>query len=422
MPRGDMYLHIFLSSLCIYLRFICIKFTIQYADTFESRYLSESSYTNCPSGTHRKPTRITSPPHTASPPRTPKGAHMRTFDYSFLDHAMLPASLMRFERSILELKALDTQRKHTQPGIFSGLEQVAKVQSVKNSNEIEGIITSDERLLEIVAQNSAPLNHDEMEIAGYRDALDAIYQNPDQFDVRAADLLRLHETMLRYTPEGGGHYKTTDNVIVEIDSAGKRSIRFEPTSVKDTPEAMEQLELAYRVAWSNPATDRLLLIPCVILDFLCIHPFSDGNGRMSRLLTLLLMMKTGFDIGKYISFEEQINRMKALYYEALRQSSAGWHTNENSYIPFIENFLQTLLMCYKELDKRFAVMHDKKVTKANRIEATVLNSLLPISKKEIAFILPDISPTTIEAVLGVMVREGRIKKIGAARSTRYIGA
>ena len=195
---------------------------------------------------------------------------------------------------------------------------------------------------------------------------------------------------------------------------------IEPAS--ETPKTMEQLELAYLDARSDANINQLLLIPCVILDFLCIHPFRDGNGRMSRLLSLLLLYKNGFDAGKYVSFEEQINNYKAYYYEALQQSSAGWETNENSYFPFIENFLSTLYMCYKELDKRFAVVHGKKLTKKARVEATVLNSLTPLSKAEICKILPDVSPTTVEAVLGAMVKTGSVKRIGAGRTTRYIKA
>ena len=187
-------------------------------------------------------------------------------------------------------------------------------------------------------------------------------------------------------------------------------------------KAMEQLELAYMDARDDANINQLLLIPCVILDFLCIHPFRDGNGRMSRLLSLLLLYKNGYDAGKYVSFEEQINKYKAFYYEALRQSSDGWAENQNTYFPFIENFLSTLYMCYKELDKRFAVVHGKKITKKARIEATVLNSLTPLSKAEICQILPDVSPTTVEAVLGAMVKDGSIKRIGSARASRYIKA
>ena len=183
---------------------------------------------------------------------------------------------------------------------------------------------------------------------------------------------------------------------------------------------MEQLVLAYNDACNNININQLLLIPCVILDFLCIHPFRDGNGRMSRLLTLLLLYKSGFNVGKYISFEEQINNSKGNYYEALRFSSINWIENEQSYVPFIENFLLTLYMCYKELDKRFSVVNSNKITKKARIEATVLNNLTPISKAEICKILPDVSPTTVEVVLGTMVKNGAIKIIGSGRNTKYM--
>ena len=261
-------------------------------------------------------------------------------------------------------------------------------------------------------------------ITAYFKALSAyISKEYMHIDFRQSDILRLHEIMMSFAGyEYGGQYKTDDNVILEIDADGNRRIRFRPTSASETPKAMKQLELAYLDAIGNANINQLLLIPCVILDFLCIHPFRDGNGRMSRLLSLLLLYKNGFDAGKYVSFEEQINNYKTYYYEALRQSSAGWETNENSYFPFIENFLSTLYMCYKELDKRFAVVHGKKITKKARIEATVLNSLTPLSKAEICKILPDVSPTTVEAVLGIMVKTGSIKRIGAGRMTKYIKA
>ncbi len=345
---------------------------------------------------------------------------MKYFDYSFLENGLLPAKLLNITNAISELKAMESERKDLYPDIFTSLERIARVQSVKGSNEIEGIVISEERIAEIVNQQSAPLNHNEMEIAGYRDALAAIHDNYATLDVRESDILGLHRTMLSYIPTGGGVYKQFDNVIMEIDAFGRRKVRFAPTPASETADTMAQLILAFMDARTNVGINGLLLIPCFILDFLCIHPFSDGNGRMSRLLSLLLLYKNGFDAGRYISFEEQINRSKAMYYEALRQSSDGWHQNTNSYFPFLENFLQTLLMCYKELDKRFAVVQGKRVTKKHRVEATVLNSLLPISKAEIAYVLPDVSPTTIEAILGSMVKAGVIEKVGAARNTKYI--
>ena len=346
---------------------------------------------------------------------------MRKFDYGFLDNGLLPANLIDITTGIYSLKAAAGERKAQYSTVFTKLESFAKVQSVKSSNAIEGIITSDERIAEIVNNSSAPLNHDEAEIAGYRDALNMIHTGYDHISFSVKDIMLLHETMM--TPSGdilAGEYKQSDNVIIEVDSLGNRRVRFRPTPAEETAAAMEQLELAYLDACSNSHINQLLLIPCVILDFLCIHPFRDGNGRMSRLLSLLLLYKNGFDAGKYVSFEEQINKYKDLYYDALQRSSAGWDTNSNDYFPFMQNFLSTLYMCYKELDKRFAVVHGKKVTKSARIEATVLGSLIPISKAEICAIHPDISPTTVEAVLGKMVRDGQIRRIGVSRGSRYI--
>ena len=344
---------------------------------------------------------------------------MKFFDYSFLEHGMLPAGLVNIVSAISELREREGERKESFGEVFDRLESIAKVQSVKGSNEIEGIVTSEQRINEIVNQNSAPLNHNEAEIAGYRDALALIHENSAVLDIRESDILRFHEIMLSYSPVNGGVYKENDNVIMET-VGGVRRVRFETTPAAETPEAMEQLILAYMDARNNYNINQLLLIPCFVLDFLCIHPFTDGNGRMSRLLSLLLLYKNGFDAGRYISFEEQINREKVSYYKALYDSSVDWHDGQNSYFPFIENFVTTLLFCYKELDKRFAVVNSKKVTKRERIEATVLNSLLPISKQEVCYILPDVSPTTVEAALAVMVKDGLIEKVGTARNTKYI--
>lgn len=346
---------------------------------------------------------------------------MRKFDYSFLDNGLLPANLINLTSIIYSLKTGAEIRKDEYEKIFTELEKIAKVQSVKSSNAIEGIITSDERIKQIVNQSSEPLNHNEQEIAGYRDALNQIHLHYRDIDFSENTILKLHETMMSYGGyEYGGRYKIDDNLIIEEDKDGNRKVRFKPISAKDTPKAMEQLVLAYIDASNNSNINQLLLIPCVILDFLCIHPFKDGNGRMSRLLSLLLLYKNGFDAGKYVSFEEQINNNKGYYYETLKQSSTSWDANENTYIPFIQNFLSTLYMCYKELDKRFNVVNSNKITKRARVEATVLNSLTPISKTEICSVLPDVSPTTVEAVLGAMVRDGRIQIIGNGRNTKYI--
>lgn len=346
---------------------------------------------------------------------------VRSFDYSFLDNGLLPAGLVNLTGEIYALRTAAADRKALFAPVFTELERIARVQSVKSSNAIEGIVTSDQRIAEIVNRSSAPLNHDEAEIAGYRDALNAVHTGYHDLDFCQRDILGLHQLLLsEAAAPDAGQYKSADNVILEVDPDGRRRVRFRPVSAGETPDAMEQLTLAYLDARSNAGINQLLLIPCVILDFLCIHPFRDGNGRMSRLLSLLLLYKNGFDAGQYISFEEQINRYKGAYYEALQASSADWESGENDYYPFIRNFLSMLYMCYKELDQRFAVVQGNRVTKKARVEAAVLGSLTPISKAEICRIHPDISPTTVESVLSAMVRDGRIRKVGAGRSTRYI--
>lgn len=346
---------------------------------------------------------------------------MHRFDYSFLHNGMLPAGLLNITADIYTLRVMALDRKEQYMDVFTELAAIAKVQSVKSSNEIEGIVTTDERINEIVNGNSAPLNHNEQEIAGYRDALAQVHTGYADMDLRESDILRLHAIMMNIAGYAfAGKYKVDDNDIIEEDKYGRRRVRFHPTSAADTPGEMEQLVLAYQVARDDPNINQLLLIPCVVLDFLCIHPFRDGNGRISRLLSLLLLYRNGFDAGKYISFEEQINNRKGNYYDALKQSSDGWHENRNDYSVFIMEFLTTVYMCYKELDKRFAVVGSRKVTKQARVEATILNSLTPVSKADILKILPDVSATTVEAVLGQMVRDGSVRKIGSGRGTRYI--
>jgi Fic family protein len=345
---------------------------------------------------------------------------MRKFDYSFLKNALLPTGLLGITNTISELRALDNVRKRDFGVIFTKLENIAKVQSVKSSNAIENIITTDKRIDEIVNQSAAPLNHNEQEIAGYRDALNAVHNGFETISLDGQVIMSLHSMLLSFTETGGGSYKTADNVILEIDGGGNRKVRFVPTKAIETEAAMQQLVFAFMDANSDSGINKLLLIPCFILDFLCIHPFTDGNGRMSRLLSLLLLYKAGFDAGKYISFEEQINRNKSAYYEALRKSSENWDSNTNDYLPFIENFIFTLLMCYKELDKRFALINSKKISKRERIEHTILNSLLPLGKRDINYILPDVSATTIEAVVSEMLKQGVINKIGTFKDAKYI--
>jgi len=348
---------------------------------------------------------------------------MKHYDYSFLRKINIPVSFMNFTNGIFELKTEEKAKRHQYPELFTALQKIAIIQSVKGSNAIEGIVTTDKRIEEIVNKSSSPLNHNEQEIAGYIDALNLIHTRNTNLSFNEELILNLHRIMFSYTDlPYGGQYKKEDNVIRVTYSDGTSQVRWVPVSAKETPKAMEQLILAYMAARDDSSINQLLLIPCVILDFLCIHPFRDGNGRISRLLSLLLLYKAGFDISRYISFEEQINSVRGKYYEALRQSSMGWHENQNDYIPFMGDFLWALFLCYKELNKRFLTLGTEKVNKKKRIEETVLNAFLPISKKEIQEMLPDVSPTTIEQVLGSMLKDGSIEKVGSTRGAKYIKA
>ena len=347
---------------------------------------------------------------------------MHIFDYTFLKDDLLPAQLVSLASNISMLKVMSAVRKQENKSAFAKLEQTAKIESIKASNAIEGIVTTDQRIRALVG-GSAPLNHTEAEIAGYRDVLNEVHTNFSVHDFRESDIRAFHAQMMRLAdPASDGSYKTDDNVIAERMSDGRRIVRFSPTSAVDTPEEMQQLVLAYAQARDDAAINKLLLIPCVILDFLCVHPFADGNGRLSRLLTLLLLYRNGFDAGKYISFEGVVNNRKAEYYAALKESSEGWSENRPRYFPFMVDFLTTLYVCYSELDKRFASVNAAKATKKSRIESTVLNAFAPLSKADICGILPDVSPTTVEAVLGEMVRGGRVRRLGAGRASKYIRA
>ena len=345
---------------------------------------------------------------------------MKHYDYSFLKSLKVPASFLSITNGIYALRSEEEQKRTTYPEIFTKLQQIAVIQSIKGSNAIEGIVTTDKRIEEIVNQNSAPQNHSEQEIAGYRDALNLIHTNYENIPMEESIVLNLHNILLSHTElPTRGQYKKEDNIIRERYLDGTSRVRWTPVSAKDTPFSMQQMYIAYKAARDDAGINQLLLIPCVILDFLCIHPFQDGNGRMSRLLSLLLLYKNGFDVSRFVSFEEQINKSKSLYYEALKKSSEGWHENTNDYIPFMENFIFTLFLCYKELDKRFLTLNSGKVSKAKRIEETVLNAFIPISKKEICDLLVDVSPTTVEMVLSTMLKEGKIVKLGTTRNTKY---
>ena len=344
---------------------------------------------------------------------------MRKFDYSFLETS-IPANIASLSAIVADLRAKGEFRKLQYADSYEKLRQKAIVESVKGSNAIEGIVTTDDRIRDIV-NGAIPVTHDEKEISGYKEALNLIHTNYDHMDLTEDTIKVLHRMMeSEVNPAEAGQYKSHDNMIMEYMPDGTRHIRFKPVEAKKTSKAMEQLLLAYYDARQNSNIADLLLIPCFIVDFLCIHPFLDGNGRVSRLLTVLLLYMSGYDIGRYISIEGQINKYKESYYDALEQSSAKWHENQNDYTPFMVNFMQILYRCYKELDESFMDIKLKKAKKSERVEAILLNAIVPISKGDILDKVPDISVKTVELVLSKMIKENKIVKIGSFRDARYM--
>ena len=343
---------------------------------------------------------------------------LHIFDYSFLKYGSFSSEFIDLVGDIKERNAFERIRRKKYAETFEVLERKAILSSVVASNAIEGINTTEERAIAVVRYNAAPQTHDEDEIAGYRDALKIVHENHESLPVSETTVLRLHSEIYKFTGKEKGVYKSTENAVYSYGQWGNRELVFAPVTAADTPQAMINLIGAYREAKSEQIND-LMLIPCFVLDFLCIHPFADGNGRISRLLSLLLLYKGGFDVGKFISFENQINKHRENYYKALGECSSLWHS-EPVYEPFIRYYLQALNACYYELADKFIGIAEEKENKKKRVELLVMASLTPISKKEISERLPDVSAVTVTNVLIGLEKQGAITKIGAGRSTKYI--
>ena len=332
---------------------------------------------------------------------------MRSFDYSFLENEMLPAGFVNIVSEISVLQERMDNRRDSLGDVLERLEPIAKERSVRASSEIAG--GSDDRFGSY--HEALSLVHDESDHPAFKEY------------IQEDDILRLHGILFSDSARFAGRYKETNDKI-ETRLQGNYLFQFSPISVEETPLAVNQLIHAYMEAKENPNINNLLLIPCFAFDFLCIYPFMKGNGRMSRLLSLLLLYKNGFDVGRYISFEDKICFSKGEYFAAIRKSSDDWHENNNSYFPFMAYFLNTLLLCYKELDgykgqTRHRDGDNREVPKNQQIKDFVLSCLIPISKQEICNTL-SANSTTVEKTLGLMVKETLIKKVGSGRNTKYI--
>ena len=344
---------------------------------------------------------------------------MRNYDYTKKWEQLLTPEIVGLLTRIHEYKGEQTLFIEAQADTLAHLTEIAKIQSTEASNRIEGIYTSDERLRLLVKDKTIPHTRSEQEIAGYRDVLNSIHESYDYIPIKPSIILQLHRDLYRFSGINGGRYKNTDNVIAEEDAQGNRSIRFQPVPAWETQDAMERLCQAFDEAIGREEIDPLLLIPMFVLDFLCIHPFNDGNGRMSRLLTLLLLYRAGYIAGKYISIEKLIEETKETYYEALQTSSQNWHEEQNRYEPFVRYMLGIVLSAYREFSSRVKTLTASGLSKPERIAELIKNTIGKITKAEIQQKCPDISTITIQRTLNKLLENREIIKIGGGRYTAY---
>ena len=344
---------------------------------------------------------------------------MAQFEYDKTLDTLMTPEVVSALGDIRELKGKTASLSALNPETFSTLVEVAKIQSTGASNRIENISTSDKRLRELMIDKTDPRNRNEREIAGYRYVLDEIHESHDDIPVTPNAILQLHRDLYRFSGDShGGKWKDSDNVIAERTAEGELVARFVPTSAASTPFAVERICSEYSKQIDDGSYDPLLVSLIFVFDFVSIHPFNDGNGRMSRLLTLLLMYRNGYDAGKYVSIEKEIEVSKETYYEALAASSSGWQDGENDYAPFVTYMLGIVIACYRELDSRFSVVA-LPTGNEEAIRAFFGRLIGTATKREIMDANPNMSQRTLERILTKLQDEGVVEKVGAARSTAY---
>lgn len=346
---------------------------------------------------------------------------MRAFHFKSEYNKLLTPEVVAYLTQIHEYKGQQNLFIEAKADALSNLLEVAKIQSTEASNRIEGIITTEDRLKKIVREKTMPQTRSEKEIAGYRDVLATIHESHDYILPKPAVILQLHRDLYKFSGKSiGGSFKNADNVIAEELPDGQRVIRFQPVPAWETPEAIRSLCDAFQEAVQDAELDPLLLIPIFILDFLCIHPFNDGNGRMSRLLTLLLLYRAGYIVGKYISIEKLISDTKETYYEVLQESSRSWHEGTNDYAPFVTYMLGILVAAYRDFETRIELLTNRGLSKPDRAREIIKQHLGKITKAEILEKCPDISQTTVQRALAEMLKNGEITKLSGGRYTAYI--
>ena len=343
---------------------------------------------------------------------------MRHFDYINLKDKTWDNEIVNYLSQIHEYKGKQATYIQNQSKELERLVEVAKVQSTEASNSIEGIRTTETRLRQLMNEKTVPRNRDEKEIAGYRDALNIVHENFEYIPLTSNYILQLHKILLSHTDSGfGGVFKNVQNYIRAVDETGRRFTLFTPMTPYETPNAIQEICDAYNYAIGEGKVDPLLIIPVFIHDFLCIHPFLDGNGRMSRLLTTLLLYRAGYEVGKYISLEAKIAKNKDEYYAVLEVSQTGWHEQQDDPTAFVKYLLGTIIAAYRDLDERIRIVS---TTSINTVRNAIDSKIGKFTKKEIVELCHSLSVSTVERHLKNLAAEGYIVKYGSGKNTYYL--
>lgn len=344
---------------------------------------------------------------------------MKIFDYSKLNDYKWDSEVISLIAQIHEHKGKQSLYLKQKPQALEQLIEIAKIQSTESSNKIEGIVTTSTRIKQLMSDKTTPRNRDEEEILGYRNALNIIHESFEYIPITPNYILQLHHELYKTTSKTiGGKFKGVQNYISVKYPDGHEQILFTPLSPFETPEAIRNLCDEFNKCIDNDSVEDLLLIPTFISDFVCIHPFSDGNGRMSRLLTTLLLYRLGYYVGKYISIEKLIEKNKDAYYDALNKVDKEWHENDNDPTPFIKYILRILLTAYREFEDRMSLVEAKQ-SSYDYVKNTIDQILGKFSKAELLEKCPSIAKSTLEATLKKLVEDGFIKKSGQGKSTFY---
>ena len=344
---------------------------------------------------------------------------MRSFNYSAIKEQKWDSDILGLIAAIYKEAGKQELYLKQRPEELEKLVEIAKVQSTEASNAIEGIVTTSTRIRQLVEEKTTPKNRDEQEIAGYRDALSIIHENFDAIPITQDYILQLHKVLYSHMNNPmAGRTKSVQNYISATYPDGHVETLFTPLAPFETPDALNRICEEYNRIIGNMEVESLIAIPVFIHDFLCIHPFNDGNGRMSRLLTTLLLYRNGFYVGKYISLEAKIAKNKDLYYNALRQAQTGWHEESEDAVPFIKYLLGTILAAYRDFEDRFALV-EKKLPAIEMVRQASMNKLGRFTKQDIRELCPSLSVSAIEGALRKMVEASEIKREGSGKNTCY---